>query len=167
MKDGRIRNNGSKFLNYHLLRYFQEHKDAIQFTRSRPYKKNDNAHVEQKNWTHVRHLFGYDRIDNKSLIRRMNSLYMKEWSLYQNYFCPTLKLKEKTRENSRYRKKYNDPQTPYQRLLESKSIDSDTKDELISQYEKLDPFELKAKIERKLKAIFKLITVTSDVRLRV
>ena len=66
--------NGSEFLNYHLLRYFTEHPEKPQFTRSRPYKKNDNAHVEQKNWTHVRHLFGYDRLDNLALVSILNAL---------------------------------------------------------------------------------------------
>jgi len=159
--------NGSEFLNYHLLRYFQEHPRLIQFTRSRPYKKNDNAHVEQKNWTHVRQLFGYDRFEDKLLISKMNSLYEKEWSLFQNYFCPTMKLKEKTRKNSRYQKKYFTPQTPYQRLLDSNAIDEKTKEKLKAQYKLLDPFQLKAKIERKLKAIFKLVSVTQNVRLRI
>lgn len=159
--------NGSEFLNYHLLRYFQEHPKAISFTRSRPYKKNDNAHVEQKNWTHVRQLFGYDRFDDKSLLNKMNNLYENEWSLYQNYFCPTMKLKEKVRINSRYQKKYFLPETPYQRLLNSESITKEEKEKLRKQYNKLDPFQLKIKIERKLKAIFKLVSVTPDVRLRV
>ncbi|KGJ89811.1 integrase catalytic domain-containing protein [Thalassotalea sp. ND16A] len=159
--------NGSEFLNYHLLRYFQEHPRLIQFTRSRPYKKNDNAHVEQKNWTHVRQLFGYDRFEDKVLVSKMNNLYAKEWSLFQNYFCPTMKLKEKIRENSRYLKKYYKPQTPYQRLLDSKSINRATKNKLKTQYQQLDPFQLKTKIERKLKVIFKLITVTPNVRIRI
>jgi len=75
--------NGSEFLNFHLLRYFSNHPKEIAFTRSRPYKKNDNAHVEQKNWTHVRHLFGYDRIEKVELVPLMNDLYANEWSLYQ------------------------------------------------------------------------------------
>ena len=159
--------NGSEFLNYHLLSYFQEHPNVINFTRSRPYKKNDNAHVEQKNWTHVRQLFGYDRIDDKSLINLMNNLYAKEWSQLQNYFCPSMKLKEKTRINSRYKKKYEEPQTPYQRLIDSNDIDEKQKSELQVQFKKLDPFKLKARIEKKLKAIFKLISVTQNVRLRI
>ena len=159
--------NGSEFLNYHLLRYFQEHPNIIKFTRSRPYKKNDNAHVEQKNWTHVRQLFGYDRFDDKSLIDSMNSLYSKEWSLLQNYFCPTMKLKEKTRINSRYKKKYEEPQTPYQRLIDSDDIDEEQKRKLQARFKELDPFKLKARIEKKLKAIFKLVLVTQNVRLRI
>lgn len=70
--------NGSEFLNYRLLRYFTEHPEKPQFTRSRPYKKNDNAHVEQKNWTHVRHLFGYDRLDSPAPVEKMNALYAND-----------------------------------------------------------------------------------------
>jgi hypothetical protein len=76
--------NGSEFLNWHLLRYFTAHPSVTSFTRSRPYKKNDNAHVEQKNWSHVRQLFGYDRLEDSSLVALMNDLYANEWSLYQN-----------------------------------------------------------------------------------
>ncbi len=76
----------------------------VKFTRSRAYHKNDNAHVEQKNWTHVRHLFGYDRFDNPALVDLMNNLYANEWSLYQNHFCPVMKLIEKQKINSRYHK---------------------------------------------------------------
>ena len=119
--------NGSEFLNYHLLRYFTEHKPKIKFTRSRPYKKNDNAHVEQKNWTHVRHLLGYDRLDNPKLVKLINNLYTRQWSLLQNHFCPTLKLLEKIRVNSKYYKKYETPQTPYQRLMLSEYISNDNK----------------------------------------
>jgi len=159
--------NGSEFLNYHLLRYFQEHSNVIQFTRSRPYKKNDNAHVEQKNWTHVRQLFGYDRFDNIHLVELMNKLYAKEWSDLGNYFCPTFKLIEKIKINSRYKRKYDTPKTPYQRLLESDAIDEENKTKLKARYESLDPFKLKASVERKLKAIFKLVSVSSNVRLRL
>lgn len=159
--------NGSEFLNYHLLRYFQEHKNVIQFTRSRPYKKNDNAHVEQKNWTHVRQLFGYDRLENIELIDKMNKLYANEWSELGNYFCPTLKLIEKTRINSKYKRKYDQPKTPYQRLIESNTISDEIKIKLNTSYQALDPFKLKASIERQLKAIFKLVTVTQNVRLRL
>jgi len=102
--------NGSEFLNYHLLRYFTDRPQSpIQFTRSRPYKKNDNAHVEQKNWTHVRQLLGYDRFDKPELVALINDLYKNAFSLYANYFCPTLKLKEKLRVNSKYVKKYYPP----------------------------------------------------------
>ena len=88
--------NGSEFLNYHLVRYFTDSPKApLLFTISRQYIKNDNAFVEQKNWTHVRQLLGYDRFDNKDLVPVINDLYKNEWSLFYNFFCPTLKLKEK------------------------------------------------------------------------
>lgn len=87
--------NGSEFLNYHLLRYFSEHPEKPAFTRSRPYKKNDNAHVEQKNWSHVRHLFGYDRFEDAHLVVLMNDLYAQEWSQLQNHFCPSIKTSGK------------------------------------------------------------------------
>ena len=73
--------NGSEFLNYHLVRYFTDHPSVTSFTRSRPYRKNDNAHVEQKNWSHVRQLFGYDRFEDPNLVDLMNDLYVNEWSL--------------------------------------------------------------------------------------
>jgi len=84
--------NGSEFLNYPLVRYFTDHPSVTSFTRSRPYRKNDNAHVEQKNWSHVRQLFGYDRFEDPNLVDLMNDLYVNEWSLYQNHFCPSMKL---------------------------------------------------------------------------
>ena len=86
--------NGSEFLNYHLLRYFAHPDDSeklrLQFTRSRPYKKNDNAHVEQKNWSHIRQLLGYARFENKALVPLINDLYANEISLFNNFFAPVL-----------------------------------------------------------------------------
>jgi len=151
--------NGSEFLNYHLIRYFSDRPKTkmVQFTRSRPYHKDDNAHVEQKNWTHVRQLFGYDRFGNKALVPLMNNLYSNEYSLLQNYFCPSMKLISKERINSKYRKKYDLPQTPYQRLLSCNDISAETKQSLISAYKQLNPFVLRKNIEIKLKSIFKYV----------
>ena len=129
----------------------------VQFTRSRPYHKNDNAHVEQKNWTHVRQLLGYDRFENKALVPLMNNLYSNEYSLLQNYFCPSMKLISKERINSKYRKKYDQPQTPYQRLLTSNDVTPESKQKLTANYLSLNPFELRRRIENKLKTIFKLL----------
>ena len=159
--------SGSEFLNHHLIRYFMERKKPVQFTRSRPYHKNDNAHVEQKNWTHVRHLFGYDRFDKPELVELMNDLYKNEWSHYQNHFCPTMKLVEKIKINSRYHKRYDKPMTPYLRLIASGHISQEVKDRLREQHRKLNPFELKRIIEQKLKNIFTLVSVTSNVRQRL
>jgi hypothetical protein len=159
--------NGAEFLNHHLVRYFSDRKPRVKFTRARPYKKNDNAHVEQKNWSHVRQLLGYDRLDNPQLVELINRLYANEWSLYQNHFCPTLKLLEKKRINSKYHKKYEAPKTPYQRLMESTYISDQKKLQLKTCHEKLNPFYLKQRIERKLKEIFKLTRVTANVRKRI
>lgn len=159
--------NGSEFLNHHLLRYFTDRKNKVSFTRSRPYKKNDNAHVEQKNWTQVRHLFGYDRLDIKSLVEPMNDLYSNEWSLYNNFFRPSQKLIKKTKINSKYIKKYDKPKTPYERLLESEILSEAKEKQLKDLYKTLNPFELKNKIEYKLKQIFKNVMVTSNVRHRI
>ena len=149
--------NGSEFLNYHLLRYFTENGKGTAFTRSRPYKKNDNAHVEQKNWTQVRQLFGYDRLDEQSLVEIMNSLYSKEWSIYNNFFRPSQKLIEKTKINSKYYKKYDKPKTPLLRVMESKEVSEEKKEELKEIFKTQNPFELKKAIEDKLN---KILTMT-------
>lgn len=159
--------NGSEFLNYHLVRYFTGHPSVKSFTRSRPYKKNDNAHVEQKNWSHVRQLFGYDRLEEPHLLPLMNDLYAHEWSLYQNHYCPSMKLQEKHRINSKYVKQYDAPQTPYQRVLASDQISEEAKQRLRTIHQSLNPFILKQAIEKKLRTIFRLVKVTSNVRQRI
>jgi len=159
--------NGSEFLNYHLMRYFTNRKEPVKFTRSRAYHKNDNAHVEQKNWTHVRHLFGYDRLDNPVLVELMNDLYSNEWSLYQNHFCPVMKLIEKKKINSRYYKRYDKPMTPYHRLMTSGYLSGEAKVKLREQHKTLNPFELKRMIDKKLKHIFKFVIITTKVRKRL
>ena len=159
--------NGSEFLNYHLVRYFTDHANQISFTRSRPYRKNDNAHVEQKNWSHVRQLFGYDRFADQRLVEMMNDLYSNEWTQYQNHFCPSMKLLQKVRINSKYRKKYDTPQTPYHRVMASEHVSEQSKKRLQAVHQQLNPFILKQSIEKKLRRIFKLVTVTSNVRQRL
>jgi hypothetical protein len=160
--------NGSEFLNWHLIRYFTDGRSKeVQFTRSRPYKKNDNAHVEQKNWSFVRHLLGYDRFENERIVALLNDLYANEWSLYQNYFCPTMKLLAKKKINSKYCKKYEKAKTPYQRLMECPDIPKETKNKLEKQCRSLNPFSLKKVIEKKLKNIFRYVQVTSKVRKRI
>jgi hypothetical protein len=147
--------NGSEFLNHHLVRYFTDRPQGpVLFTRSRPYQKNDNAFVEQKNWTHVRQLLGYDRLDKPQLVPLVNDLYKNEWSLFTNFFCPTLKLKEKQRVNSKYVRKYEVPRTPFQRLLASDNLTPEARHRLAEVYNSLNPFTLKRNIDHKLKAIF-------------
>lgn len=161
--------NGSEFLNYHLIRYFSNdrHQLRIQFTRSRSYHKNDNAHVEQKNWTHVRQLFGYDRLNKFPIVGLMNKLYMNEWSDFQNHFCPSMKLVTKEKINSKYKKKYEKPKTPYERLLSHSKVSEKTKQQLQQKHEQLNPFELKRRIEKQLQNIFKYVKVSSKARKRI
>lgn len=146
--------NGAEFLNYHLLRYFQKRKQPVIFTRSRPYHKDDNAHVEQKNWTHVRQLFGYDRFEDPTLVELMNDLYRQEWSWFHNFFCPSMKLRHKERVKSRWVKTYDKPVTPYQRLLQWPGFSEEKRQQWEALYQQLDPIDLKATIERKLKRFF-------------
>jgi hypothetical protein len=159
--------NGSEFLNHHLVRYVSDHPDKPSFTRSRPYRKNDDAHVEQKNWSQVRHLFGYDRFDNPRLVDLMNDLYANEWSQLQNHFCPTLKLKEKSRQGSRYTRRHHPPETSYQRVVNSGSVAETIKRCLEDQHWCLNPFDLKRRIETKLTRIFSMASVSSNVRQRI
>lgn len=156
--------NGSEFLNHHLIRYFQDHITPVQFTRSRPYHKDDNAHVEQKNWTHVRQLWGYHRIDNKELVEEMNDVYKNECSLLRNYFYPAMKLVDKRRIQSKIKKIHTQPKTPYQRVMESPDVDAASKEELTKIYPTLNPFELRKALERKLKRIFAQIDLHSKGR---
>jgi len=152
--------NGSEFLNHHLLRHFTDKKVA--FTRSRAYHKDDNAHIEQKNWTHVRQWLGYDRLDDPRAVPLLNDLYRNEWRIFHNFFCPSVKLLAKERVGSKTIKRHDTPKTPYQRLMESPAIPQATKRQLSEQLQKLNPFELRKAMERKLHKIFQLpITRTS------
>lgn len=153
--------NGSEFLNHYLVAYFSEKRRKyidFAFTRSRPNKKNDNAHVEQKNWTHPRRLFGRERLDVLELVAPMNDLYTNEFSLLRNHFYPNLKLEQKIMIKSRYKRLYGDPKTPYQRVLESKHINDDTKEQLKALHAILDPIQLSEAIHGKLKQIQKSLS---------
>lgn len=149
--------NGSEFLNWHLLRHFSQRPHPVQFTRSRPYHKNDNAHVEQKNWTHVRQWFGYHRLDKPVLVGLMNHLYANEWTQFHNFFCPSVKLLQKKLVDGKTIKRYDIPKTPYQRLLESPYVPAPVKRSLKQQFEALNPFKLRKIIENKLKTIFSVL----------
>jgi hypothetical protein len=146
--------NGSEFINDHLYRYCQA--GAIQFTRGRPYKKDDNAHIEQKNWTHVRRLLGYVRYDTVAAREAINDLYRRELRWFQNLFLPSVKLARKERVGSRLRRRYEAAQTPLQRLAASGAADPARVTELQRLRKGLDPFELSATIEAKLEGIFAL-----------
>jgi hypothetical protein len=144
--------NGSEFLNYHLVRYTDERK--IQFTRSRPYKKDDNAHVEQKNWTHVRRLMGWERYDTNEALEAMNALYRNELRLMMNLFLPSVKLLRKERVGSRLRRFYGPALTPLDRLLEANQGDRRVLAGMKSQRSSIDPFELSGRVSEKLELIW-------------
>jgi hypothetical protein len=147
--------NGGEFLNYHLQRHFLHRKQPVQFTRSRAYHKDDNAHIEQKNWTHVRQWLGYERFDNPAVVPLLNELYRHEWRLFHNFFCPSAKLLAKQRIGSKIVKRHDAPKTPYQRLLQSPHIPQATKNALTQQLGTLNPFSLRKTMEAKLKKISK------------
>ena len=142
--------NGGEFLNYHLLDYMRKRKMPVAFTRSRPYHSNDNAHVEQKNWTWARQLLGYGRLENPELVGPISALYQEVWAPWQNFFLPCLKLEEKWREGSHWRKRYEAPRTAYQKLCVPGVLTRKERSHLRDQYETLDPFELKEELERRL-----------------
>jgi transposase InsO family protein len=144
--------NGGEFINWGLLRWCAERK--IDFTRGRPYQKNDNAHVEQKNWTHVRKVMGYDQIEEDRLVNLMNDLYRQELRLYMNFFRPTMKLVDKKRvgrHGEKIKRVYDTPKTPYQRTLDCPEVDEKVKEKLRQQYEQLNPAYLRRTIISKVK----------------
>lgn len=146
--------NGSEFINHHLYKRCQMR--SIQFTRGRPYKKDDNAHIEQKNWTHVRKLMGWERYDTQEAVEAMNDLYQNELRLFQNLFLPSMKLKMKQRVGSRLKRCYDVPQTPPERVLASPDADGNKTARLKGLSETLNPFELSKTIEKKLERIWDL-----------
>jgi len=146
--------NGSEFINAHLYGYCRSR--AIQFTRGRPYKKDDNAHIEQKNWTHVRRLLGYARYDSQRALQAINDLYANELHRFRNLFLPSVKLVRKLRVGSRTRRIYGKPQTPFERVCASPASDPERIAALKRQQQELDPFTLSRAIQTKLEHIFQL-----------
>jgi hypothetical protein len=147
--------NGGEFINWHLYRHFSARPTVVAFTRSRAYRKNDNAHVEQKNWTHVRQLVGYGRLDQPEQAERLNDLYAKEWGWFRNFFCPVMKHLRTEVEGSRKRRIYDRPQTPFERLKKAPGVDPRKLEELEKLKASLNPFRLKEVIERKLRAVLR------------
>ena len=146
--------NGSEFINRHRGRWCA--RRHIQFTRGRPYKKDDNAHIEQKNWTHVRKLMGWNRCDTPEAVEAMNDLYRHELRLWMNRFLLSVKLIRKVRVGSRLRRLYGPAQTPLDRLLASPGVDRERLAELQTLRQRLDPFALAQIIDRKLEQIHAL-----------
>jgi hypothetical protein len=143
--------NDSAFINNHLYRYTQ--REHITFTRSRPYKKNDQAHIEQKNWSVVRRLIGYDRYDSAEALASLNALY-EDLRLYVNFFQPSLKLLDKRRVDNKVRKTYDPAKTPYQRLLQSSDVSEASREALRQTYAKLNPVALRRSIDTRLGALW-------------
>lgn len=145
--------NDSAFINDNLYRYCQ--REQITFTRSRPYKKNDQAHVEQKNWSVVRRLIGYDRYELPQALDLLEAIY-QDRRLYVNFFQPVLKLVEKRRVGSQAIKKYDTARTPYQRVLESPDVPEETKERLCQLYLTLNPVTLRQRINENLDKLWQL-----------
>jgi hypothetical protein len=145
--------NGGEFINHHVMRWLQKRARPVFMTRSRPYKSDDNAHVEQKNWTHVRQCFGYERHDNPEVVDLINKLVKGAYGQLRNYFHASLKLESKERNELRIRRIYGTPQTPLSRVLASPEVTKQTKQRLREQKAHLNPFALKLEVSRSLKEI--------------
>jgi hypothetical protein len=138
--------NGGEFLNRHLIRYLQERHPAVRQTRSRPYHKDDTARVEQKNYTHVRTLLGYQRIEEPSFIPLINRLY-EVWALFNNVCLPSMKLTKKEKIGSTYIRQYDSPRSPCQRLIDSPCLDELKKTFLTELKCNVNPFDLQRQID--------------------
>jgi len=145
--------NGSEFINQHLYNYCR--KEEIAFTRSRSYKKNDSCYVEQKNWSVVRRLVGYDRYSSHAALECLNLLYAT-LRHYINFFQPTMKLVSKIRQGAKVHKVYDTARTPYQRLLESDVLTPAKRVELAATYRDLNPVHLLSQINGHLEKLWKL-----------
>jgi len=154
--------NGSEFLNNHLYKYCEARE--IQFTRGRPYKKDDNAHIEQRNWTHVRKLLGWDRYDSPEALAAINDLYRHELRLMMNLFQPSVKLVGKVRRGARLTRRYDAPQTPLDRLAASPHANPAAVAALQQLRQRLDPFGLAKTIDQKLAAIHRLANLRLSPR---
>ena len=145
--------NGGEFINHHLVAYLQQRPKPVLFTRGRPYKKNDNARVEQRNWTHVRQHFGYERYDNPAVAALINQLCVGALGQLLNHFLPTHLLKEKHRKANRTVRVYGLPLTPYARVMAAGEVTPAKKAELQKLHEQLNPFALAREVERQKKTI--------------
>ena len=144
--------NGSEFITHRVWEYCVARD--IAFTRGRPYKKDDNAHIEQKNWTQVRKVLGWDRYESAEALGAINDLHRNEWRLMNNFFQPSVQLQRKTRVGARRSRRYDAPQTPFARLWATPGIDHCPLLKLRRLRNRLDPFVLSEAIDRKLRRIF-------------
>src|SRR5271169_2429137 len=145
--------NGGEFLNHHVLKWLQKRPQPVFMTRSRPFKKDDNAHVEQKNWTHVRQCFGYERHDNPEVVEPMNALVKGAYGQLLNYFHASLKLDHKEHAAGKVQRIYGAAQTPLARVLANTEVSQATKERLLKDKARLNPFALKQAVTRSMKAI--------------
>lgn len=145
--------NGGEFLNYHVMDWLQRRTRPVFMTRSRPWKKDDNAHVEQKNWTHIRQCFGYERHDNPEVVEPIRALVKGAYGQLLNYFHASLKLERKERQDGRLKRIYGDAQTPLARVLASAQVTPQSKRRLEQEKARLNPFALKREVDRSLKII--------------
>jgi hypothetical protein len=145
--------NGGEFINHHLVGYAHQRPKPLALSRGRPYRKNDNAHVEQKNYTHVRQWFGYERYDNPAVVSLMNALCKGPLGQLLNFFLPTLKLQSKRREGSKTRRVYGPAQTPLERVLACTEVAEKKKAELRALRQRLNPFALRREVDCRLKEI--------------
>jgi len=148
--------NGGEFLNYHVMNWLQKRPRPVFMTRSRPWKKDDNAHVEQKNWTHIRQCFGYERHDNPEVVEPINALVKGAYGQLLNYFHASLKLERKERSEGRVKRIYGAAQTPLARVLAIPEVTPQTKRRLEQEKARLNPFALKREVDRSLKIIASL-----------
>lgn len=155
--------NGSEFINNDLLRYCEQ--QHLTFTRARPYRKNDNCYVEQKNYSVVRQTVGYQRFDTAAELIVLRQLY-KALRLYTNFFQPTMKLKSKERFGSRVKKSYQAPRTPYQRVLTCAEVSAADKKKLQRQYRLLNPAALKRELDKQRKELFRLAAKKRPLKLK-
>jgi len=145
--------NGGEFINHHLAAYLGQRPKPVLFTRGRPYHKNDNARVEQRNWTHVRQQFGYERYDNPQVAPLINRLCTGALGQLLNHFLPTHLLKEKRRQGQRIVRIYGPALTPYARVLAAKEVSPAKQAELRKVHAQLNPFALAREVERQKKVI--------------
>ena len=145
--------NGTEFFNHHLVRFWKEKVTGVQLSRSRPYQKNDNRHVEQKNDTLVRQYFGELRLDTPEQIAAGNALYERMW-VYYNLFQPVMHLSEKTVDGDKVRRKWDQAQTPYQRLLATGVLSPEQQEQLQTLYEQTNLLQLRDEIYAGLAALW-------------
>jgi hypothetical protein len=140
--------NGTEFINELVLTTFANRQDLpIRIERSRPYKKNDQAHIEEKNWTHVRQIFGYVRIESKKAIAIMNKIYERAWCPLHNFYLPQSKTIEKWRVGAKVKRKIDKPKTPYCRLVESGFLSEHQTHALKRQRDRYDPLDFKRELD--------------------